>query len=192
MVSAKFHPHAGPALLGWPRSGSRASRPHFQVATRQGGKQAQLVLKMCFRNEGRESQTRGYSPVAFHRTFNLDALARFLGTSIKPIFRCPLPVITAFQTFHGCLICACTHFHTSCARNKTPRLCQRHGCGNDMHLAQRIATGLSLAAVLSVTTADNTTCYNIDGSVSTVSYRCNNETTGHTTCCQPGAICYSK
>ncbi|KAI1498866.1 hypothetical protein F5X99DRAFT_411692 [Biscogniauxia marginata] len=38
---------------------------------------------------------------------------------------------------------------------------------------------------------DNDVCYFLDGSVSTWSYRCDNGTSGHSACCQPGATCWS-
>ena len=34
-------------------------------------------------------------------------------------------------------------------------------------------------------------CYNIDGSINTFSWPCNNGTAGHSTCCEPGATCWS-
>ena len=34
-------------------------------------------------------------------------------------------------------------------------------------------------------------CYWVDGSVSKISWPCNTATTGHSTCCHPGATCYS-
>ena len=37
-----------------------------------------------------------------------------------------------------------------------------------------------------------TQCYFIDGSTNVnAGFRCNNVTTGHSSCCQPGAVCYS-
>ncbi|KAH8884023.1 hypothetical protein GQ53DRAFT_409436 [Thozetella sp. PMI_491] len=50
---------------------------------------------------------------------------------------------------------------------------------------------LALVSSAAAASTTNNTCYWIDGSVSTDSFRCDNSTTGHTTCCQAGAVCYS-
>lgn len=36
-----------------------------------------------------------------------------------------------------------------------------------------------------------TQCYVLDGSVASNAFRCNNATTGHSSCCDIGGICYS-
>lgn len=59
-----------------------------------------------------------------------------------------------------------------------------------MHFSESLAI-VALIALSTTVATSNDTCYNIDGSVSTSSFRCDNATTGHTTCCEPGAVCYS-
>jgi hypothetical protein len=50
----------------------------------------------------------------------------------------------------------------------------------------------SLPLVLALDPNVPTVCYSLDGKSKRVSgYRCDNSTTGHSTCCDPGAICYS-
>jgi hypothetical protein len=51
--------------------------------------------------------------------------------------------------------------------------------------------GLLSFALESTTRAEFRPCYFLDGTISNNSWPCNNATTGHSTCCQPGATCYS-
>lgn len=46
-----------------------------------------------------------------------------------------------------------------------------------------------LSTVLTATAP--TKCYHIDGSLAVTAYRCDNSTTGQSTCCEVGAVCYS-
>ena len=53
------------------------------------------------------------------------------------------------------------------------------------------STSTTAAAPAKSTKVTDTQCYFLNGAPSLNSYRCDNSTAGHSTCCQAGAVCYS-